>query len=335
MTYPWFEEYCLAKPGAVKEATEIYYDDRLAEPDPVESLGETSPAFSYVIRERGHYARNCFAFQSGLIPLRCPNSGRFIPVFCGYNFQSPHFPFETLYSIAAEPWPHFRNTKDGKSIRPYIDLKLTWPSGEFFRKNFEDDIYVAYDPRHEGWNRICVDGYVPDDVMRRLIDMSYTITFQNMSVKDREAMSGPEKLCPKEEGRRCRLCSIFCPTGNQVKYPWIEEYCLSKADTHLDFKEEWQMVQYMVKWKVFAMQCRDETGRPVITLKLPPEMRESLSREFRDVIPGYSRPEYYLNATHWNSVNLDGDVPDEVLRDMIDHSYAIIRKRGDERRRDI
>ena len=335
MSYPWFEEYCLAKPGAVKEEIEIWYDDRLAEPDPPELLGESSPAFSFMIRERGRSARNCFAFQSGLIPFRCPKSGRFIPVPEGYQFQSPHSKFEYHYSAYAEPWPHWRYTEDGKAIRPYIDLKLTWPTAEYFRKNFEDDIYVAFDPSHEGWNRICVDGYVPDDLIRRLIDMSYTITFQKMSVEDRKEIRGLEKLCAKEEDRRCRLCSIFCPTGNSVKYPWIEEYCLSKADTHIDFKEKWQMTQYLVKWKIFAMLCWDETGRPVITLKLPPEMRESLSREYRDVIPGYSRPEYYLNATHWNSVNLDGDVPDEVLRDMIDHSYAIIRKRGDERRRDI
>jgi len=300
MSYPWFEEYCLAKPGAVKgpaKVTSALVGDPLGVP----------PAFSFMIGERGLIGRKRFVFQSGTEPLALPPD-----------------PFMDMR-------PHFRFTQNGNFIRPFIDLKLTSASGDYFRHKFEEDIFRAYDPNNEGWNRICIDGLVPDDVLR----MSYTITFQNMSVKDREAISGPEKLCPKEEGRRCRLCSIFCPTGNQVKYPWIEEHCLSKADTHLDFKEEWQMVQYMVKWKIFAMQCRDETGRPVITLKLPPEMRESLSREFRDVIPGYSLPRDYLNTTLWNSVYLDGEVPEEALRDMIDQSYAIIRKRGDERRREI
>jgi len=31
-----------------------------------------------------------------------------------------------------------------------------------------------------------------------------------------------------------------------------------------------------------------------------------------------------LDKEHWNSVYVDGDVPDEVLRDMVDKSYSLI-----------
>lgn len=31
-----------------------------------------------------------------------------------------------------------------------------------------------------------------------------------------------------------------------------------------------------------------------------------------------------MNKDHWNSVYVDGDVPDEVLRDMVDKSYDLI-----------
>ncbi|NOQ23604.1 MAG: hypothetical protein GQ565_13275, partial [Candidatus Aegiribacteria sp.] len=48
---------------------------------------------------------------------------------------------------------------------------------------------------------------------------------------------------------------------------------------------------------------------------------ESLRKEYQHIAPGY-----YLNKEHWNSVNLDGDVPDEVLKQMIDMSYDLVVK---------
>ncbi|MBQ7826202.1 MAG: MmcQ/YjbR family DNA-binding protein, partial [Clostridia bacterium] len=41
--------------------------------------------------------------------------------------------------------------------------------------------------------------------------------------------------------------------------------------------------------------------------------------QYDDVIPGY-----YMNKVHWNSVRPDGIVPDEILRDMLDKSYALV-----------
>lgn len=33
---------------------------------------------------------------------------------------------------------------------------------------------------------------------------------------------------------------------------------------------------------------------------------------------------YYMNKVHWNSVYLAGDVPDDILKQMIDMSYNLI-----------
>ena len=52
---------------------------------------------------------------------------------------------------------------------------------------------------------------------------------------------------------------------------------------------------------------------------LPPEEGEFLRRQYADIIPGY-----YMNKQHWNSVYLDGAVPDDVLRGMVDQSYALL-----------
>ena len=31
-----------------------------------------------------------------------------------------------------------------------------------------------------------------------------------------------------------------------------------------------------------------------------------------------------MNKTHWNSVKADGEVPDEVLKDLLDKAYKIV-----------
>jgi len=40
-----------------------------------------------------------------------------------------------------------------------------------------------------------------------------------------------------------------------------------------------------------------------------------------DIIPGY-----YMNKTHWHSVFLEGDVPDDLLKTMLDMSYDLVFK---------
>lgn len=104
-----------------------------------------------------------------------------------------------------------------------------------------------------------------------------------------------------------------------MKYDWLDEYCLSKRGAEKDFKSEWNATRYMIRGKMFAMQGGDKYGKPIITVKLEPLFGELLRKQYKDVVPGY-----YMNKEHWNSLYLDGDVPEAVLRDMLDKSYAIL-----------
>ena len=38
------------------------------------------------------------------------------------------------------------------------------------------------------------------------------------------------------------------------------------------------------------------------------------------------RPGYHLNKQHWNTITLNGTVPDDELLWMVDHSYALVYK---------
>jgi len=35
-------------------------------------------------------------------------------------------------------------------------------------------------------------------------------------------------------------------------------------------------------------------------------------------------PGYHLNKRHWNTVTVDGSLPDDVVRDMIEDSYDLV-----------
>ena len=105
-----------------------------------------------------------------------------------------------------------------------------------------------------------------------------------------------------------------------MRYTWMDEYLLAKKGVAKDLQADWNWIRYQVGGKMFAALCLDDGGRPVyITLKLKPEEGEFWRGQYGDVIPGY-----YMNKTHWNSINPDGQVPDGILRDMLDRSYALV-----------
>lgn len=104
-----------------------------------------------------------------------------------------------------------------------------------------------------------------------------------------------------------------------MKYLWLNDYCTAKQGATKEFKEDWNATRYLISGKMFALQGMDNTSRPIITLKLNPVEGDFLRGQYADIVPGY-----YMNKVHWNSVYLDGVVPDDVLQDMIDKSYDIV-----------
>lgn len=105
-----------------------------------------------------------------------------------------------------------------------------------------------------------------------------------------------------------------------MRYDWIDEYLMEKRSVTKDLQESWNWIRYMIGGKMFAAVCLDEQDEPVyITLKLMPVEGEFLREQYEDIIPGY-----YCNKQHWNSVKADGNVPDELLKKMLDKSYKLV-----------
>lgn len=105
-----------------------------------------------------------------------------------------------------------------------------------------------------------------------------------------------------------------------MRYPWIDEYLLQKPAVEKDLQAEWNWIRYKVGGKMFTAICLDDADRPYyITLKLDPQEGAFLREQYEDILPGY-----YCNKTHWNSVRADGQVPEALLRTMLDEAYGLV-----------
>lgn len=104
-----------------------------------------------------------------------------------------------------------------------------------------------------------------------------------------------------------------------MKYAWLDAYCLSKKGVEKEYKLEWKATRYMIKGKMFVLEGGDKEGKPIVSVKLDPEFGDFLRQQYSDIVPGY-----YLNKEHWNSLYLEGNVPDDILRDMLDKSYNLV-----------
>lgn len=105
-----------------------------------------------------------------------------------------------------------------------------------------------------------------------------------------------------------------------MRYEWIDKYLLSRTGVTKDIQEDWNWIRYRIGGKMFVAVCLDDEDKPYyITLKLEPMEGEFLRNQYEDIIPGY-----YMNKVHWNSIKADGEVPDDLLKDLLDKSYQLV-----------
>jgi predicted DNA-binding protein (MmcQ/YjbR family) len=99
----------------------------------------------------------------------------------------------------------------------------------------------------------------------------------------------------------------------------LRKYCLSKMAVIEDFPFGEDVAVYKVEGKVFALLPVDEPTR--ISLKCDPMLAGILRETYTAVTPGW-----HLNKKHWNTINIDGSIPDREVLEMIAHSYEQVVK---------
>ena len=109
------------------------------------------------------------------------------------------------------------------------------------------------------------------------------------------------------------------------KYQWLDSYLLEKSGATKDFKLEWGWLRYQLGGKLFAATCKpgpEHKGydcRELVTLKCEPLLADALRMEHPDIIPGF-----YMDKRNWISVYLDGELPEDLLRNLCDRSYGLV-----------
>lgn len=102
----------------------------------------------------------------------------------------------------------------------------------------------------------------------------------------------------------------------------LREYCSSKPGAVEDFPFDEVTLVVKVRGKIFALMATDQNpDTPNINLKCEPALAEMLRETYPAVVPGY-----HMNKRHWNTVTVDGSIPEPEIHEMIDHSYEQVVK---------
>ena len=104
----------------------------------------------------------------------------------------------------------------------------------------------------------------------------------------------------------------------------VLNYGLSFDDVYMDapFRDDnWILVRHKDNKKAFLWSYEYE-GQMRINVKVDPEKRELWRSAYESVIPGY-----HQNKEHWNTIILDGSVPDKDIKMMIGDSYDLTLSR--------
>ncbi|MFI5688537.1 MmcQ/YjbR family DNA-binding protein [Streptomyces sp. NPDC051636] len=99
----------------------------------------------------------------------------------------------------------------------------------------------------------------------------------------------------------------------------LRTFCLSFNAVVEDFPFNPDTSVFKVLGKMFALTNLD--GRPLtVNLKCDPEDALRLRADH----PGLIVPGYHMNKRHWNTVTADGELPDRLVRELIEDSYDLV-----------
>jgi predicted DNA-binding protein (MmcQ/YjbR family) len=98
----------------------------------------------------------------------------------------------------------------------------------------------------------------------------------------------------------------------------LREICLGFPGSTETFPFGPKTSVFKVAGKMFALSGLDERSLRV-SLKCEPLLAEQLRAAHAAVLPGY-----HLNKQHWNTVIIDGSIPEQTIKDMIEDSYDLV-----------
>lgn len=99
----------------------------------------------------------------------------------------------------------------------------------------------------------------------------------------------------------------------------FRDYCLSKKGVTESFPFDEETLVFKVMNKMFAL-CALERSPSQVNLKCDPER----SVELREEYDGLIFSGYHMSGKHWNTILIEDNVPNDLLLDLINHSYQLV-----------
>ncbi|MFH1843537.1 MAG: MmcQ/YjbR family DNA-binding protein [bacterium] len=98
----------------------------------------------------------------------------------------------------------------------------------------------------------------------------------------------------------------------------LRDALLARKGTVEEFPFGPEAMVFKVAGKMFALIAWEEDPLR-ISLKCDPERALELREAHDAIIPGY-----HFNKRHWNTIMLDRSLADELVHELIDHSYDLV-----------
>ena len=106
-----------------------------------------------------------------------------------------------------------------------------------------------------------------------------------------------------------------------MNFESLRQYLLGKPGASEEFPFGPSAMVFKVRGKMFALIAVQETPMR-LNLKCDPELALHLRAAYDAVEPGY-----HMNKKHWNTITIDGSLPDEEFLTMVDDSYDLVSKK--------
>jgi len=102
---------------------------------------------------------------------------------------------------------------------------------------------------------------------------------------------------------------------------YFYDYCLSKKGVteHFPFNEDALVLKVGGKMFLLSSLSSWENGNPKVNLKCDPDRAQELRAEYDGIQPGY-----HMSKKHWNTISINEDVADALVKELIDHSYELV-----------
>ena len=98
----------------------------------------------------------------------------------------------------------------------------------------------------------------------------------------------------------------------------IRDYCIALPEVEETLPFGPDTLVFKVQGKIFLLLSLD--ADPVqFNVKCDPVLAEELRENYSCVIPGY-----HMNKKHWNTVRMDGRIPNPLLEALVRHAHALV-----------